>query len=916
MLPDYPEMWSSFTEDEQLAVARDFLSSNHPFALEARDDTINALAKAMRFRPVSISRKSKEEKAIALQSNMLRPELRPFMVKVIGTYLLEHHYPLVLEFLTVQGIPHERGIILKHSPPPTSDSFLKGITAIQKAFPSHEVGLYLSFLAMSGSGSDFWAGLPAALKTSALDLQALVCGLSPEANAGAKGPPVSAEPEDNEEFTTLDNILIHAAVGSALQTEGSLSPDQLEDLTEEVIALSQQRLHRCFHRGYFHALFGKEPSFEQRGENHIRRIWYLTGVLFGLLRNGKPEQCLVLIKQQRDLFSELIANEDSRCGSMLLPHLYRFLLEGEEVSLAVQLVENHSVRLRTDHLVSLMSKLYEDGAARVRRGETAEATLLLRACLRCTSAPHDLSGHGEFTVNMLFATLRKLAQIAQSKGDFAKAKQSLEALITTDGREALPHVLADLGLIAGGFRSLTGILPTTSKHRSLSALLDALSKGENNFIQAVKNHGEKATNAHFCLGMMNFLRGPKEASTSAAHFQVSLEGMLGDEEAYTEGGLLTWNKFVLLVSLLESSSAGFLVYVADLLKQVVTSRTEFPIEFWSRCLQAAVLSDDAILAEQVGRHVLNCQGRQSYLALRESGVLATSRELRQAYLDWLLGEKIALSELWQDLKQLAKDSLKACCYDQTELALDHLEHLVKRSPSLQADFVEFLSCPANYSPVWEELDVETLLLRIWEALGRLEEAADLLRRRFYRLRAGGAPDQLVEAANALEHLATLKQESIELEKLRALLPGEVSKEEPGTVRAGEKYLRNGIRVSIVYIGGDETQREYGQYLRTFFEKELPGLHLEYHVPGWNSSWNLHLERLKPIIERSDGVVLSYLVRTNLGRHVRLLCNEQRPRFSCTGKGRTFIRNCIRNAAVQAAERKYEDANVESADSSS
>lgn len=69
---------------------------------------------------------------------------------------------------------------------------------------------------------------------------------------------------------------------------------------------------------------------------------------------------------------------------------------------------------------------------------------------------------------------------------------------------------------------------------------------------------------------------------------------------------------------------------------------------------------------------------------------------------------------------------------------------------------------------------------------------------------------------------------------------------------------------------------------------------------------MHLDEVRPPIVKSDAVVLSYLVSTNLRRHVRKLCDDQHPRFLCTGKDRTLLTRCIQHAALWAADKKQRE----------
>jgi hypothetical protein len=111
-------------------------------------------------------------------------------------------------------------------------------------------------------------------------------------------------------------------------------------------------------------------------------------------------------------------------------------------------------------------------------------------------------------------------------------------------------------------------------------------------------------------------------------------------------------------------------------------------------------------------------------------------------------------------------------------------------------------------------------------------------------------------------------------------------------------------ISLLYIGGNETQRQYEQTLKNEFAQEHPSWALEFYFPGWTSNWNDHLNAVKPKIRTSDAVILNTLVRTQFGRHVRKTCDSNTPWFPCTGRGRASLKRSIEEAACWASQQKH------------
>ena len=120
-----------------------------------------------------------------------------------------------------------------------------------------------------------------------------------------------------------------------------------------------------------------------------------------------------------------------------------------------------------------------------------------------------------------------------------------------------------------------------------------------------------------------------------------------------------------------------------------------------------------------------------------------------------------------------------------------------------------------------------------------------------------------------------------------------------------EFLRDGGSVRVIYVGGNETQEAYEEKIRRHFKEKLPGLQLDFYFPGWDSGWIHHLDKIRPMIETCDALVLNPLVRTQFGRHVRRLCNEEHPWFACTGRGKKSLQRAIEKAALWAAARRIQ-----------
>lgn len=896
----HKDLWNALTEAERGEACLAVWQGQDSMSQGARKAILPELARCLRFREKFLQRKSAEERATLLLKNIKRPDLTGFYGPVLRSWLLCRKSPMLSAFLNALGLPHNNGLIEKEVQAPDVAGFRKGIQTIHGKFPDKDVAVYLSCLSLLGQ--DLWDHLPEAIEAEQFDLTGSLGIEAPgkseaadkEQSAGEESP---AQPEDTDEFTTLDNWLIRTIVASAFGEEGALQPEQVEDLVEETVELNASKQHRLFHRGYLHAIFGRELSFHFQGENEERRLWYFCGALFGFLRRGDAAKCLALLQEQTKLTKGLAENRNVRCGAMLLPQLYRSLLDAGEFALARDWLENQVTMLHPEKRVRMLLGAHYDAATLLRRGKPAEASLFLEVV---DSATEDPRGFPEgFCPWIRMQNDRKRAQALQLKGEFAGAEHILEGLVKEEDFDDGPSALADLGLIRGGFRSLQAILPRREQEKSAS-LRDSLAKGAELFEQAITQHGNKATNAHFCLGVLQLLRDTNNASRCADHFKNALLGMLRKEEAYSEGNLIEWAQFLLGLALLEAGEPSDYQNAAERIEHSLGGTVTFPIWLWGRALHAAVLFDDTSLAEKVAEHLLHTRGAEVQTILRQSGIATQSQGIRRKYLDWLLAVKLPVAERWSELKQLLPCALKDGDLSQAEDILDALEGLALENEECRASFLQLLQESASYSPAWDTSEAELASIKMQELGGQFAEAAELLKRRIYRLREGGADYQLAEARGILERVQGYKLDDPSLAPLAGQLAP--SNDTPACPGLTDK-LRAGHSLFVLYIGGNETQEVYVPHIRTELLRDYPGLRIEFYFPQWSSRWNVHLDKVRPMIADADVVVLNKFVRTQFGESVRRLCNADHPWWPCTGHGKKSLKTSIEEAAVWVLQKQ-------------
>lgn len=899
------DLWTALGDDERRRAADAFwMSRVDPKADKERERIQVKLARAMNFRTQFVQRAKPPDKTKWLLARIGSADLREDRELLIRVWLLTHHLPVITAFLDATAVVHKAGFIADTAVAPRPEFIRAALKMLVAKGPSLAVGVYLGYLCVYSI--EILKDVPGAIAAEAIDLRDLL-GLRPPATVPSSErtlPPVPASPVtapapkriEADEFTTLDNLLIRQVVATAFHEEGAATVDELEDLVEEAVELNASRHRTVFHRGFLHAILDRPLVLNFPGENEARRLWYLTGALMGLLRSGDPKRFLVLLREQHKIVSTLIDRGDLACGSLLLPHVYEPLLEAGEFAQLCRWMRRHIGREPLSMQCRLLADLQADGEDLFKGGKSSEGSLLFDAVRDVLSS--ELSLPDEFAPSLRIANTRRRAQVFQSRGNFSEAKRLFENVAKTGTPVDAARALGDRGLIEAGFKALEPALPRADAASNVE-LCTALSRGRDFFERAVTTDSAAAIKGHLCLGILGLVGVPSVPAKSATHFRQAYESMLRRERSYAGTGLIEWCRFCYGIALLEMLDESVVPIADDLMRQSIVSGIRFPLVLWERGVRAASMFADHSLAERICRHLLEARERGIPTLLADTKLYERSPSLRRVYFEWLCNGQANIDHQWDGSRGILASSLRAGELELAQLALDQLERIAVMLQNRRAEFCELLDQPAAYSPAWDPEDAETAHVRMLELDGDLDTAAQILVKRFYRLRQIGTPLSSAQAQQIVEQLREYQVGSVDCERLDELL-GQESGGQPSASQPNGTASAPSVRV--LYIGGNETQQQYEGPIRQVFARTMPNLTLHFLFPGWTSNWHTWVEDVKRKLPHVHAVVLSSMVRTQFGRHVRALCNEATPWFPCTGRGKQSLIRSIARAAEVASSR--------------
>ena len=225
-------------------------------------------------------------------------------------------------------------------------------------------------------------------------------------------------------------------------------------------------------------------------------------------------------------------------------------------------------------------------------------------------------------------------------------------------------------------------------------------------------------------------------------------------------------------------------------------------------------------------------------------------------------------------------------------AMDTLERLASEEGCAEA-FVARFGAYETVESVWERALFLEVSVGLWERLGRLEEARAALSELAHEAISDGSE----EAWDWIERLEALGGDATS-QRVRLRADHQDASPPPAQVFFARP-------VSVVFVGGNETQRRYHEELRGWVEETWGAdkVRLQLESPAWSSNWGRQVERLSASIDQADALVLMRFVRTQLGRALRKKASDQEiPWVACTGHGKEWLKRAIHKAVEVAAER--------------
>lgn len=874
------------------------------------------LARGIRFRPQTLSSGDTRQRARLLRRALERasPE------DATPTILLLHSYarrPLQERVYEVIGTTCGQPVASYDDalPPDVDvDAIVAAVLRLQEEMPASDLRVFLA--AAIPWWRTAWTGAgPLADALDAVLAQELTAAPQAAAAVGAiTGGPVApvpppeaaaptseqAEPESvlvqAPSFTTLDTVLIRATVSSLNGVMGSLDRDQLDDLVLEIIEMNDSRYQSWFHRGFLDALQERALAPMEGAENRHRRAWRLAGYFQGLLRRLPAKAVLealaALSPADRDV---LLAAPASEAGATLAQFVIVPLLKDGQVDEALAWMKLYLVAVAP----FVTTDILEWSRLELVRGEAASVRRVLEAVRERSDAM--TSAHGGVPDGVQRLLERRFAIALRCEGRLREAELCIDALLTdsTDPVERA-RLLSDKALITMGIERVeTFALPDLATRPAFLASIERARP------QLLAAEGAAAPTPTALVALAVPVVARKEANDAErteaiARLRLALDAMSADSPGFwLQTGLMSRCRFYLAVLELRGLNPALAPMAMDRLRKLLEAGIDVPIDLLEDALVAAIVMDAPKVAD-VARLALQKHPRRMLECLDLASLVERSPGFRQSVVDVLVRTAASMTpaERWKAWSETLQGSLAAPDRDleTAAQALDVLEELAHEGGHEQ-QFLALLEDPRKWEPAWSLGDVRTARALLCESTGRLADARALLRQLAH---AALTEDKLTLAEDLRDRMLQLGEAPEDLADIDQRIAAALRPSAPVASLVRETNLR---RARVMFLGGDERQRQYEDELRGLIGEEHASVDLLIEYPGWGSNWGRLLDRIEPKIVQSHAIVLMAFVRTEFGRRVRKLASEAGvPWVPCTGHGLQSLHRAVGRACELARER--------------
>ena len=882
-------LWKALTPEERMAAAKSYLAGG----VDERKQLNQIVAGARNFRPATVQKWPEEKLVKAIRHVPLTDH------NVAGALLTRHHLPgqsaMVIAFLDGLGVAHDEGTVDSLSVVNAEEEVVRSAArGIMEEFGLGAAAVYLLALRLFGApaGETGRAWLQELLEAEVPGAEA--AGDADESAAVEKAVEDPAEDDQPEQedptrqpsFTTLDRLLILAAVDTAQGIEGALNEDQLDDVVDELVKLNASRHQSYFHAGFRDVLFDKPVGEELPATNKSRLRWYWTGAVQGWARRERWD-CIVREHANNPVIGEL-GSGSTAPSVAAVQYIAEALRQEGQTTEIVRLVKVPAL-VRQPGLYRL---LLDVATELLGKGDAAKALPLFELLMKTRP---ELEKRGvPPSARMLLDAHRRMAHCLRHLHQHRRAQTLLGDLLKQDpdpNIHAMVH--ADLGLLAGGFDALEEVVLPLNLDE-LATFVDRLAMGVEHYRKSVDIEAAYSAHGHYCLGVLALGRAvdDDEFEDAERHLQSARIRFSETADSYSHSLVEHANLYFGLAKA-QQLSPNKLAHAADVMTGSMASGARMPDYLIEQTIVALALAEEKEDLHRVVSSVIDTQGGRVLDELAKcEPALDHCPPLCRALKARAQSTGRTSSEQAADLRSALRGFLKQADPDAAAEALDGLDKLAQDGVGVP-DFLELLKDRSRYEPAWDWDDATIARARCLEARGRYLDAVHVLQDLFHRLATQERDAGLDDAAGVLDRIRGYGIDPSSYSNLTDR-HNALATQESEVVREPDGVQGRSVRVLVV--GGAEQQARAEDMVRQKLRDTDPQIRVTFIQTGWSENWRRKFGEIEGAMESHDALVIVRFMRTHLGRRIREKWTGG-PWRSCWGGGHGAIAGAVQRAAA-------------------
>ena len=875
-------LWRALGHDEREDVAMAFMAESPV----NRGNLARLVAGARNFRLATVERWPDAKIADAMKHV-------PVSIAKYAESLLEvvprapARRPLAHRFAGLLGLPDPAAVLGPDAAGVSEDAVRQAADALLDEFGARETFVY--FLAVVLLRVPFAEPLQRWMQeqTSAEPAPEQAPDVAPEPAEEPPADHVRADEVDEtgreRTFTTLDRVLIQAAVDAKHGNEGALSEDEVDDMVDDYVHLSGRRPRSHFHAGFRDALFVRPSADALPATSRSHERWYWAGAVQGWARM-ELWQRIVGAYDEHELVRSL--GDGHPASIAAVGDLVRAFREEDRLDDLAEFVQTRAITAFSSP--DLFRSLSNAATDLLRRGEAARALPIFELLER---ASRSAKRGGPFSDDQLIlAAKRRRAHCLRQLNQHDTARRILTNLLKRGPAPPIRAMLhADLGLMNGGFSGLDDVrLP--QRPESLGRAKAQLEAGRDHFARAVDANVRYASHGHFCLGVLALCN--RDWAVATTHLEQA-HAVIGTGSGHYDEQLVARVVLYLGIARVVGLADEDLSRGAKLMADGLNAGSSLPPYLVKEVMEALDLGPKdglrnvALLVKQNG-------DEPAFDALATSPAVEHCTWLAPALYERAQRPMRKKAEAVADLHAALRGYRGAAADpDASEHAfrvLDMLEGYAMQG--IGADrFMEMLSRDDYDCPPLQIEDARVAHARCLEAQGKNYDAAAVLDPIFHQLAtdrrvfdAGGVLQKIKDLGVPADHYEHMERRLAEL-----IVPSDDAE--------GEESPDDARAVSVLVVGGDERQAKWQDRVQAAVKRADALVTVHFVRSGWSANWQQQIEQVQGLLQKCDAAVVMRFMRTHFGRKVREECGAADvPWRFCWGGGVTAQVRAVEEAA--------------------